>query len=102
MDRRREISGRAKIAVAITVALCSITHNLGASENAHKGWYRVAVTLNSQVVLPTALLKDGQEAAATIFSGIHVRLFWESHPPSEVPSACTSGPATDDLFIEIV
>jgi hypothetical protein len=81
-----------------------MTHNLAARENASKNWYKVNIRLNSQVPLPVALLKDGQESAATTFAGIHVQLTWETElqQASTTISACSGRSTMNDLAIEIV
>jgi hypothetical protein len=81
-----------------------MTHNLAARENASKNRYRVNIRLSSQVPLPPALLKDGQESATTTFAGIHVQLTWEAelHQASNTLSAGTGRSTMNDLAIEIV
>ena len=93
MDGRR-------ISVGLTVVFCTMTYKLEAA-NLHES-YQVNVQLNSQVQLPPALLRDGQDAATRIFSGIHVRLSWGTSFMNEVAVSCQEVPNNRDIAVEII
>ena len=69
-----------------------------------RNWYRVNVDLSSQVEAPPALLRDGEDAATSIFRGIHVQLTWtgQKQQTSKAVAGCVGELATPDLGVEIV
>ena len=93
----------ARITIGLATALCAISWNASAGEHAGQKWHRVNVDLSSQVQVPPALLRDGQEAATNIFAGIHVQLLWTGkRQSSEAVEGCADEAATHHLVVEIV
>jgi hypothetical protein len=95
---------RTRIGISLATALCAISWNASAGEHPGKSWYRVNVQLTSQVSTPSDLLRDGEEAATTIFAGIHVQLLWAGHaqPASKAVGGCVDELPMHDLAVEIV
>jgi hypothetical protein len=85
-------------------ALCAISWNARAREHPGQVWYRVNVQIRSQVEAPLGLLQDSQQAATTIFAGIHVQLIWSSQlqPASNAVAGRPGELATRDLAVEVV
>jgi hypothetical protein len=103
-QQRIRDTSRARMAIGLTTALCAISWNASAREHPGQDWYRVNVQVSSQVQITPDLLRGGQQAASTIFAGIHVQLMWtgQMQPPSTAVAGCAGGPATHDLAVEIV
>jgi hypothetical protein len=97
-------AGQARIAIGLATALCAITCNANAREHPQQNWYRVNVQLSSQVAAPPDLLRDGQDAATTIFAGVHVQLTWtgQNQQVSNPVASCVGEPGTHNLAVEIV
>jgi len=97
-------AGQARIAIGLATALCAITCSANAREHPKQDWYRVNVRMSSQVEAPPDLLRDGQDAASRIFSGIHVQLVWtgQTQQVSNPVAARLGEPAAHDLAVELV
>ena len=93
----------ARITIGLATALCAISWNASAGEHAGQKWHRVNVDLSSQVEVPRALLRDGEDTATTIFAAIHVQLLWTGkRQASEAVVGCADEGATHQLAAEIV
>jgi hypothetical protein len=104
MDRRKIGRSRARIGVGLATTVCAFACSASAKDHAGQNWYPVNVHLSTQVELPPSLVRDGQEAATTIFSRIRIQLTWTGQwqHASKAVGGCVGEPATRDLAIEIV
>ena len=74
-----------------------------AGTRAAKTSYKVDVEMTSQVNIPMGLLKDGEQAATMIFSGIGIQLTWaDESQRARLSEAGLHSLATQEIAVEII
>ena len=94
----------AKIGVRLATAVCALAWSASARDHARPNWCPVNIRLGSQLQLPLALLRDGEEAATTIFARIGVPLVWSEQGQQALNAlaGCEGESAKRNLAVEIV
>ena len=93
--------------VAAILLTCAIASAAGAAERTTPGGYTVIAHLTNAtgVAVPASLLWDGEQAATTIFSKLHIQLIWRARRSSDAQTEgvpCPGNAPVRDLTIEIV
>ena len=95
---------RARIRISLGMAVFAISWNVSAEVHSRQDWYRVDIQLSSQAQAPPDLIRDGEEAATTIFRGIHVQLIWtdQTQRTPKAVGGCVGELPTHHIAVEIV
>jgi len=89
--------------ISFLVAVIGSAIGFHAYAGATKTSYRVNVEITNTANIPVGLLKDGEQAAARIFSGIGIQLTSaDKLQEACVPANCIHSSATQDIAVEII
>jgi hypothetical protein len=97
-------TGLARIGKGLAIVLCAVSWKANAKAHPAQTCYRVNVQLSSRIEAPPDLLRDGEDAASTIFAAIHVQLVWadQTHENSKAVAGCAGELTVHDLGVKIV